>query len=166
MVLNATYGGGYKGLHALLGYGNVFKHNVVQCRNATYLDRVVLLHLVGEERMHYYFDLGAWRASGDNLWASVTNMTSYMHVNCERLENVSCTDLLARTNDLIEVLRRSRGSIESKLGDAITVLETVWEQVILGKAKLNARLLQEQIRKEKQSALSGEVAGPHESAKR
>ncbi|CCD21494.1 hypothetical protein TRVL_10367 [Trypanosoma vivax] len=166
MVLNAMYGGGYKGLHPLLGYGDVFKHNVVQCRNATYLDRVVPLHLVGGERMHYYFDLGAWRASADNLWASVANMTSHAHVNCERLENVDWTDLLTKTNDLIEVLRRSRGSIEGKLGGTITVLETMWEQVILGKAKLNARLLQEQIRKEKQSALSGEVAGPHESEKR
>ncbi|KAH8620326.1 hypothetical protein ERJ75_000079200 [Trypanosoma vivax] len=165
MVLNATYGSGSKGLHALLGYGDDFKHNVAQCQNATYLDRVVLLHLVGEERTHYYFDFGAWRASADNLWASVTNMTNHTHVNCERLENVSCTDLLAKTNDLIEVLRRSRGSIESKLGEAIAVLEAVREQVILGKAKLNAWLLQEQIRKEKQSALSGEVAGPHESAK-
>ncbi|KAH8620243.1 hypothetical protein ERJ75_000076000 [Trypanosoma vivax] len=165
MVLNATYGSGSKGLHALLGYGDDFKHNVAQCRNATYLDRVVLLHLVGEERTHYYFDFGAWRASADNLWASVTNMTNHTHVDCERLENVSCTDLLTKTNDLIEVLRRSRGSIESKLDNAIAVLEAVREQVILGKAHLNAWLLQEQIRKEKQSALSGEVAGPHESAK-
>ncbi|CCD18984.1 hypothetical protein, conserved in T. vivax, partial [Trypanosoma vivax Y486] len=165
MVLNATYGSGSKGLHALLGYGDDFKHNVAQCQNATYLDRAVLLHLVGEERTHYYFDFGAWRASADNLWASVTNMTDHINVNCARLENVSCTDLLTKTNDLIEVLRQSRGSIESKLGEAIAVLEAVREQVILGKAHLNAWLLQEQIRKEKQSALSGEVAGPHEPAK-
>ncbi|KAH8616489.1 hypothetical protein ERJ75_000474400 [Trypanosoma vivax] len=113
MVLNAMYGGGYKGLHPLLGYGDVFKHNVVQCRNATYLDRVVPLHLVGGERMHYYFDLGAWRASADNLWASVANMTSHAHVNCERLENVDWTDLLTKTNDLIEVLRRSRAALKA-----------------------------------------------------
>ncbi|CCD18225.1 hypothetical protein, conserved in T. vivax, (fragment), partial [Trypanosoma vivax Y486] len=47
-VLDAMYGGGSRGLHAFLGYGNEFRHNVAWCRSETQLDRDVLVHLVSE----------------------------------------------------------------------------------------------------------------------
>ncbi|CCD17972.1 hypothetical protein, conserved in T. vivax [Trypanosoma vivax Y486] len=149
-VLDTMYVGASRGLHALLGYGNDFKHNIAQCRNETQLERVVLLYLVRDERRHHFDDFGAWKEATENLWAGVTNMTDGVHVNCSSMANVSCESILTQMNSLVEVATQSRRNVEAKLGSAIRLMATVWEQVKLNRAKLEA-LEDERRAKEKAS---------------
>ncbi|KAH8609389.1 hypothetical protein ERJ75_001204900 [Trypanosoma vivax] len=164
-VLDAMYGGGSRGLHAFLGYGNEFRHNVAWCRSETQLDRDVLVHLVSEERSSHLYDFGAWREATENLWAGMTNMSEPVHANCSGLENANCTHAFAQMNDLTEASRRSREDIETELGSAIRALETVWEQVLEERTIVAAKLERDRIERERQSTLSGEATRESELAR-
>ncbi|CCD20200.1 hypothetical protein, conserved in T. vivax [Trypanosoma vivax Y486] len=164
-VLIAMHNSSQVNFHTLLQHGTDFQYDVSQCKGNSHLERIVLLHLVADERKSHYDDFASWRDATTLLWEGVTDMKDHADVKCEELSGVNCATILSNVNALLESSRRSRALAEAKLGDAISAMLKVDQQIKRGRAVLEAKLEELRRKRETELAQGAVEAEPHDSGR-